>query len=330
MVEYLHIPCPSCRQVLRVRKQYVGIEVTCTRCGQSFLVEAPQDQPAEGATRTTSELSHEACERQIAELKAEIGRVSERFAKVVEENSRAAEQLHRLNEQYSKSESRVLDLERSLAESQEVIRTSESLIKLDSLDALLTENRQESTDPETGLSLLPQDIRKLRADRERLATAEQSHTQLLEQVRAELEDAKRSLSDVTAAHQASLEKLQHELDSSRQSWITERQELERQIADERSQRVSLEEQLNALKPSTMDNGNLRDECDRLARNLEQERQRSRELQEELLSVEAAAAASASHEQPAAPQPEESSERLQQALAENDRLRSVIRGLGISV
>jgi hypothetical protein len=109
--------------------------------------------------------------------------------------------------------------------------------------------------------------------------------------------------------------------------------LERQIVNERNHRQSLEDQLTTIKSLTIDDGGtLREERDQLARNLEQERQRTKQLEDELRNIEApTASASPSDGQDAVSRgTDEFSERLRQALAENDRLRSVIRGLGINV
>jgi predicted Zn finger-like uncharacterized protein len=163
MVEYLRIPCPNCQHVLRVRKQYIGIEVTCTRCDHSFVVQEPTDDVATSPNDAEA-ASRAAYEKQITELKSDLDRVREDFARLASENSHAAEQLQKLTERYSEREAKLSELERSLNDSQDVIRQSESLIRLESID--IPDSIDLPQDPE--LPQLAQDIRRLTAERNQL------------------------------------------------------------------------------------------------------------------------------------------------------------------
>ena len=83
MVEYLQLSCPNCQRELRVRRQYVGLQVACSHCGRSFAVELPDD--ARGAAtdaespsyQTASEADRAALERQITELASELEKLRE-------------------------------------------------------------------------------------------------------------------------------------------------------------------------------------------------------------------------------------------------------------
>src|SRR5262245_7200523 len=104
MVAYLHIPCPKCKHVLRVRRQYIGIEVTCLRCDESFVVREADDQAASKESASLPPAASDIDQKEMASLKAELNRVREDFARVVSDNTHVAAQLQELNERYASRE----------------------------------------------------------------------------------------------------------------------------------------------------------------------------------------------------------------------------------
>lgn len=101
MVEYLQITCPSCQHSLRVRKQYAGLQVACSRCGHRFVVNQPVEPreptapPQSQSLQVTPEVDREAYEKQIAALTDELEKVRVELQKSKAEQSNTAEQLLR-------------------------------------------------------------------------------------------------------------------------------------------------------------------------------------------------------------------------------------------
>jgi DNA repair exonuclease SbcCD ATPase subunit len=91
MADYLHIPCPNCKHTLRVRRQYIGIEVTCQRCNRSFIVEAPPEDNV--AEREASAANHEEYEKRIAGLQAELDELRKGQAQFIAAHESMIEQL---------------------------------------------------------------------------------------------------------------------------------------------------------------------------------------------------------------------------------------------
>jgi chromosome segregation ATPase len=231
MVDYLRIPCPNCKHLLRVRKQYIGIEVTCTRCSHDFVVQDPGD------SASTSDSEAAAAESREAELKGNLELVRNDFARVVAENARAADQLQQLNERYAEREARLFDLERSLNASQEAMRQSvEYQRELEHVKAAATEGREAY---EKQIEDLKSELDRARAD---FARAAADSTQAAEQLQ--------DLTERYTKHEAHLLELQQSLSESQQEnrrSSQSRQELEHLISAAHEGREAYENQITNLK-----------------------------------------------------------------------------------
>jgi hypothetical protein len=167
--------------------------------------------------------------------------------------------------------------------------------------------------------------------REQLARSEKTVAEL-EHSLADRDDTINSSRLAANSTEQSASNILKEFEAFRENWNDERLAMERQLTEERNRCHALEEQLSLAKVSAAGDSTIRDERDRLARDLELERHRVQQLETELQTVSALSENPSAKAGPeTATQPNDDLQlRLQHALNDNERLRSLIRGLGITV
>jgi myosin protein heavy chain len=392
MVEYLQIACPSCQRTLRVRKQYVGLTVACSHCGNNFPVEQPPEPSETGAPaerpapQAVSETDHESYEKRIAELaraleekesEVQQGRdertlVTEQLQQRDAERNRLGNQIKALTDELEQlREQAQVDavLRDELADSgAEVERLRAQIQSLESRAAVAESLEQELQSERAARGRLSEQVQKLseelertRVERNHLAEHGMTHKTELDRLRTSLTDLERSSEAEQASLEASSAQLKQAFDDARMGWGTEREVLEKQVGTAtrqaaattleleklRNERDQLAAQCAAKDASIREAeksfateveqlrqevATLRQERDRVSQEAKQAHHRADELAEEIRSLESKLAQRpapidiAADQQPAG----ELRNQLRALEIQNEELRSVIRGLGITV
>jgi chromosome segregation ATPase len=226
MADYYRLPCPNCGQKLRIRDQYVGLNVACKHCGRGFLFDPKQHgvEPDGGSsapappTPTSDGETIERLEREVVGLREELHAALSAAARAAEERSAARltrDERDRLSHEHEET-LRALDHERSLAasladelqrlraERDEVVAEVESLRA--ECEAARHELREAVDRHESDIAEHRGAVESLQADRDRLEAerdraAEQAdsfrkevegHARLVESKRGATDDALRA------------------------------------------------------------------------------------------------------------------------------------------
>jgi chromosome segregation ATPase/DNA-directed RNA polymerase subunit RPC12/RpoP len=303
MVEYLQISCPSCQRTLRVRKQYAGREVACSHCGQSFVVQQP-DEPHESAMhpvrhhpQAISEAERESYEKQVADLADELQKVRADHQKIASELAVVTEQVQRRDAERDQLGNQVKELTAQL----------EQLREQAQVDAVL---RDELADSQAELEQLRAQIQSLES---RVAAADRLEQEL------KIENVQR-------------DRLNEQLQKLSEEVVAVRVERDRLADQDTTHTAELEQLHTSLEQFRQESTSLRQERDRHAQEANQAHARNSELAEKIRTLESKLAQpTTSLDVPADQRPlEELRSQVLKLQIQNEELRSVIHGLGITV
>lgn len=349
MPNYLHIPCPNCHHVLRIREQYVGIEVTCMRCNHSFLVQAPSESANDTPTAITAPVDHSECERRLADVTAELNQIRQQLDEAVAESQNRAETIQRLNDECAVQAAKTLEHENLLEQTRQERETA--LVRIHELEGLHDQNLSANSRHNDELS-------RIIAERDQAETRARSAEEQLRDLQDQIDEAPTVL-DQQACEQK-LADLHGELDQLRRELSTAREDNQSQsdtiqrLNDKCAVQTARTHELDSLLAETRQQLDLASAQIQklevtLSERAEAESQRNREFgrisaardQAEARAQEAERALSAPHDQPinAAESANtnatdqrvaELNDQLQRAANDNAALRAMIRGLGISL